>query len=694
MIQKILFSINKTIKSFVQSHIQLFRVLIFVFTGLILFSFYPNQSSFRYDYRINKPWLHPDLIAPFDFSINKSERQINEERLQIKQTITPFYLYDSLVTAQKREEFNSAINECVKNGTPIKISPKERSLMSNLLDTLFKKGIIHHQNSINEFEKSPQIQLIKNNKVERFNRDDFFNIVTADLFIQQKLNEYKFDDVEKARSFLESFLVHNIVYDPLTTQKDLQLGYENLSSTFGLVQKGERIVSKGELVSQEKYQIISSLELQYKHEENDSISGALFNIGTIFLIFLALFLLYFYLFLFDKKVYTRLKRLALLSTVFLSMVFSSFVLFTYAPDYIYAFPFCLFAISNKVFFSSRVSILSYIIGILLIGSVVTGGFEFVLIQSFVGIASILSLKSLYRRSQFVITTAIIFVLYLTTFIIRTMMLDNGFDFLNTQQMWQFTISAGLTLLAYPYLFILEKSFRLVTDFTLLELSNTNLPLLRELATKAPGTFLHSILVANIAEEVTHKINGNILLVRTGALYHDIGKLSNPTFFIENQHGVNPHDELPADESAAIITNHVTEGLVLARKYKLPDEIMGFIRTHHGTRKTAFFYNKFVINNPDINVNENFFTYVGPTPRTKEEAVLMLADIFEAATRSMKDPSKDNISAFVENMVDKLIQNHQFDDANITFKDLKIIKETFKSQLINIYHKRIEYPKTV
>lgn len=692
MIHKIVFPFHKTIRSFVQSHIQLFRIFIFIFTGLILFLFYPNQSSFRYDYRVNKPWLHPDLIAPFDFSINKSDRQMKEERLQVKQSIIPYYFYDSLVTAQKREEFNVAIDDCVKNGTPLKITNNERSLMTNLLDTLFEKGIIHNQNTIAEFDKSLQIQLIRDNKVERFNRDDFFNIISADLFIKQKLIDYKFENIEKSKSFLESFLVHNIVYDPQTTQKDLQLGYENLSATFGLVQKGERIVSKGELVSQEKFQIISSLEVQYKEES--SISGFLFNFGALILIVIALFLLYFYIYLFDKKVYFRLKRLALLSTVFLSMVFSSFLLFTYAPDYIYAFPFCLFAISNKVFFSSRVSILSYLIGILLIGTVVTNGFEFVLIQSFVGIAAILSLKSLYRRAQFVLTTAIIFVLYLTVFLLRTMMLDNGFDFLNTQQMWMFTISAGLTLFAYPYLFILEKSFKLVTDFTLLELSNTNLPLLRELATKAPGTFLHSILVANIAEEVTHKINGNILLVRTGALYHDIGKLSNPSFFIENQHGVNPHNELPADESAAIITNHVTEGLVLARKYKLPDEIMGFIRTHHGTRKTAFFYNKFVINNPHVDVQDQFFSYMGPTPRTKEEAVLMLADIFEAATRSMKEPSKENISAFVENMVDKLIENHQFDDANITFKDLKIIKETFKTQLINIYHKRIEYPKTV
>lgn len=694
MINKIFFSFSKLISSIIKRNVTLFRVLIFVVTGLLLVLFYPDQSSFKYDYRINKPWMHGDLIAPFDFSINKTDPEIKQERQLIRQSMVPFYLFDSLVSAQKRGEFEIALNDCKTSGTPFKLTESEALTLMAIMDTLSRRGVIQHQNNANEYAQSEQIQLIKSNKVDKVKRNSFFTIQSADEYIEDRLTKAGFSDIDKVKSFMESFLVHNIVYDGQTTQKDLQLAYENLSSTYGLIQKGERIVSKGELVSSEKYQIISSLEMQYKQEDSSSIGGSWFYLGKIVLVSMVLFILYFYLFLFDRTVYFRLKRLALLSTVFLSMVIPSFILFSYAPDSIVAFPFCLFAISNKVFFSSRVSMLSYILGILLIGTYVPGGFEFVLVQSLVGIAAILSLKSLYRRAQFLTTTAIIFALYLSIYIVRTMMLDNGFDFLDTRLMWQFSISAGLTLLAYPFLYILERSFRLVTDFTLLELSNTNLPLLRELATKAPGTFLHSILVANIAEEVIHKINGNMLMVRTGALYHDIGKLANPTFFIENQHGVNPHDELPANESAAIIINHVTEGLALARKYKLPDEVMGFIRTHHGTRRTAFFYNKFVTQNHEAPVKDSFFTYPGPTPRTKEEAVLMLADIFEAATRSMKDPSKENISAFVENMVDKLIENHQFEEADITFKDLKIIKETFKTQLINIYHKRIEYPKSV
>lgn len=669
-----------------------FRFLIFAITGILIIYFYPNQTNFKYDYRKNKPWLHSDLIAPFDFSINKAESDLKLERDIVKQKTIPYYSYDSAVTMNKRMELIVGLNECKANKTPIEVSDIQMLQYLAIMDSVFEAGIIQSPINDNSHFKNPQLQLVRNSQVELVQRDHFFTIVSADKYIQNQLEQKRVTNVEKVKSFLESFLIHNIIFDESTTNKELKLSLDNISTTYGLIQKGERIVSKGELVSTEKYQIIHSLETLYKEDKNIRLGGFWASLGKTLLVLIILFILYFYVYLFDKKVFHRLKRLALLSTVVVTMVVPAFILYSSFPDYFLAFPFCIFAISNKVFFSSRVSILSYILSIILIGSIVSGGFEFVFTQVIVGLAAILSLKSLYRRAQFLTTALTVWVLYIAIHLIRTMILDNGFDFLNTNQMWMYTISAFLTLLTYPYLFVLEKTFRLVTDFTLLELSNTNLPLLRQLATKAPGTFLHSVLVSNIAEEVTHKINGNILLVRAGALYHDIGKLSNPSFFIENQHGINPHDEIPAGESAAIIINHVAEGVKLARKHKLPDEVIGFIRTHHGTQKTSYFHNKEMIDNPGKDINEGLFTYLGPRPRSKEEAVMMLADIFEAATRSMKTHTRENISEFVENMVDQLILNHQFNDANITFNDLKIIKETFKTQLINIYHKRIEYPK--
>jgi len=692
MINKYKNTVYGSVRQFIQKNIRFFRGMVFVVTGLIIVLFYPNEASFKFDYRKNKPWMYEDLIAPFDFSINKTDADFKQEKERVKQTVVPYFNYDSVVTQKKRDEFVIALNDCRTTGMPIKFTDGEAKKLLPILDSVYAKGIIQSQRSDNGAQQTQTVQLVKSNSVETRSRSDFFTIVSADKYIQSKLVSMGFSDVSSVKSFVESFLTHNVIYDGITTQKELNMAFDNISPSYGLVQKGERIISKGELITTEKYQILSSLEMQYQGGDYKAVGGFGFVIGKSLLIFLVLFILYFYVYLFDKKVFYRLKRIALLSTVFLSMVVPAFVLYSYAPEYLLAFPFCIFAIANKVFFSSRVSILSYVMAVLLVGSFVVGGFEFALIQILVGLSAILSLKSLYRRAQFVTTALLVFGVYLLLFTIKSLMFDNGLDSINTQQLWLYVISAALTLMTYPFLYILERIFRLVTDFTLLELSNTNLPLLRELATKAPGTFLHSVLVSNIAEEVTHKINGNMLLVRTGALYHDIGKLSNPSFFIENQHGVNPHDELPANESAAIIINHVAEGIAIARKYKLPDEIMGFIRTHHGTRKTAYFYNKYMLNNMAKAVDDSLFTYPGPTPRTKEEAVLMLADILEAATRSMKEHTKENISTFVEDMVDKLIENHQFDQANITFKDLLVIKETFKSQLINIYHKRIEYPK--
>lgn len=654
--------------------------------------FYPNEASFKYEYRKNKPWMYQDLIAPFDFSINKTDAEIKQEKEQAKQNIIPYYNYDSIVTQKKRDEFVAALNDCKTSGLPIKLDESKASRLLMVMDSVYSRGIIQTQQQDHVFFETPTLQLVKNSSVETRSRKDFYTIATADQFLQSKLIQLKFSDIPSVKSFIESFLTHNVLFDGITTQKELDMAFDNISISYGLIQQGERIISKGELITEEKFQILSSLEKQYQQGDYKAVGGFGFVLGKVILVTLVLFLLYFYVFLFDKKVFLRLKRIALLSTIFLSMVIPSFLLYSYAPEYLLAFPFCIFAIANKVFFSSRVSILSYVLGILIIGSFVVGSFDFVFVQILVGLTAVLSLKSLYRRAQFVITALLVFVTYLLLFGVRSLMFDNGLDSINTHQLWLYAVSAGLTLMTYPYLYILERIFRLVTDFTLLELTNTNLPLLRELSAKAPGTFLHSMLVSNIAEEVTHKINGNMLLVRTGALYHDIGKLANPSFFIENQHGVNPHDDLLPNESAAIIINHVTEGLAIARKYKLPDEVMGFIRTHHGTRKTTYFYNQYVLNHPGEEVEERLFTYPGPTPRTKEEAVLMLADILEAATRSMKEHTKENISAFVEDMVNKLIESHQFDNANITFKDLQIIKETFKLQLINIYHKRIEYPK--
>ncbi len=396
------------LRLFIQKNILFFRGTIFVLTGLIIVMFYPNEASFKFEYRKNKPWMYQDLIAPFDFSINKTEADFKQEKERAKQSIVPYYNYDSVVTYKKKNEFVIALNDCKTTGVPIKLNNGESEKLLAIIDTVYLRGIIQSQRNENIFHQTQTVQLVKNNSVEIRSRSDFFTIVTADRYIQSKLTQLGFRNISSVKSFVESFLTHNVLYDGITTQKELDMAFDNLSPSYGLVQKGERIISKGELITAEKYQIISSLETQYQEGDYKAVGGFGFEIGKSMLVFLILFILYFYVYLFDKKVFYRLKRIALLSTVFLSMVIPAFIVYSYVPEYLPAFPFCIFAIANKVFFSSRVSILSYIMGVLLVGSFVVGGFEFSLIQILVGLLAILSLKSLYRRAQFVTTALLVF----------------------------------------------------------------------------------------------------------------------------------------------------------------------------------------------------------------------------------------------------------------------------------------------
>jgi putative nucleotidyltransferase with HDIG domain len=346
-----------------------------------------------------------------------------------------------------------------------------------------------------------------------------------------------------------------------------------------------------------------------------------------------------------------------------------------------------------IFNDTRLALFSHLITIILTGLIVPNSYEFVFLQLFAGIVTILSIVRLERRSQFFLTSLLIFITYSIIYIGMTLIKEGSINEMNSFYFVLFAGSAILTFFSYPVIFVFERIFGLITDVRLLELSNTNNKVLRELALKAPGTFQHSMQMANLAEEAVYEIGGNPLLVRTGAMYHDIGKINEPLFFIENQTtGLNPHDELTYEESAAIIIDHVISGVEKAKKHKLPEQIIDFIRTHHGTRKTEYFYTLAKKANPEEEIDSKIFTYHGPEPFSKETAVLMMADVVEAASRSLKKPDEESISILVENMIDKQMENHQLDNADITLRDIRKIKKIFKKKLMNIYHLRIEYPE--
>lgn len=403
--------------------------------------------------------------------------------------------------------------------------------------------------------------------------------------------------------------------------------------------------------------------------------------------------LFFFLFFFRLEVFAESKQLVLLLMLILFMVFVTSLVVKFSPAYVYLVPVCMIPIVIGVFMDSRLALFAHLITIIITGFLVPNSYEYVFLQLFAGIVTILSTVRLERRSQFFFASLMIFLTYSVIYTGMTLIKEGSLNDINYTYYAYFGGSAVLTLFSQPFIYIFEKLFGLITNVTLLELSNTNNKLLRELALKAPGTFQHSMQMANLAEEAIHEIGGNPLLVRTGAMYHDIGKINDPVYFIENQTtGVNPHDELTYDESAGIILDHVLSGVERAKKYNLPEQIIDFIRTHHGTRKTEYFYALAKKENPSEEVDERDFTYPGPEPFSKETAVLMMADTVEAASRSLKIPDEESIDKLVEGVIDKQIESKQFDNADITLRDIKRIKSIFKKKLMNIYHLRIEYPE--
>ncbi|MBE9480949.1 MAG: HDIG domain-containing protein, partial [Bacteroidetes bacterium] len=537
------------------------------------------------------------------------------------------------------------------------------------------------------------IIILKDNIAEEKNLSQVFSIHTANEFILEQLRDYKNVDRALLLSILEKFLIPNIFYDAETTEKEKQILLNNISLTHGMVQTGERIISKGELVTGNKYQVLESIKMEYEQQLGSPSTYYSILIGQIILISISVIVLLFFLLYFRKDIYADNKKLILILLVIILMVFITSLVIKFNVGYLYLVPICLVPIVIRAFFDTRLALYVHIITIIIIGFLVPNSFEFVFLQLIAGIIVIISVVHLQKRSQFFVTSFMIFLTYITVYVGLTLIQEGSLMGVELKYLALFAGSAVLTLFSYPLIFIFEKIFGMITDVTLMELSNSNTKLLRELSMKAPGTFQHSLQVANLAEEALYEIGGNTLLARTGALYHDIGKMDMPEYFVENQStGVNPHDDLPFDESAKIIISHVRKGVKKAKKHNLPEQIIVFIKTHHGTRKVMYFYNMLLKEKPDEQIDEAIYTYPGPIPFSKESAVLMMADSVEAASRSIKQPNEQNLSELVDNIINKQVENEQFVNSNITLREITKIKNILKKKLMNMYHVRIEYPE--
>ena len=691
------------------NHEQFFRVFLFVFTLSIIVYVFPRQAKFKYEFTKGKPWMHETIIAPFDFSVLKSNEVLNKEKQIIEKQHAPIFNYNAdifeiqlQIFVEKFEEkwsFNNNVKRDDKftffnlfKQKKIDNKTRKHNLVNygySILKEIYNKGIIQLNGEFS-YDSDLRILLKKGSLAEKEYIGNFYTINSAankiNLTSNLSDNEYDF-----LIPILLSSLEHNITYDNVSSEALLLNELEGINNTQGLIVTGQVIVSKGELVTSEIYQKLLSLKKLYEGKQWNLTSYYLVLFGQIVLVGISLFILFLFIKQNRIEVLNNITKISMILTLILLMVIVSSITIAIDISYLYLVPFCILPIILKAFFDTRVALFTHLISILIIGFIAPNRFEFIFLQLIAGIVSILTVLKMYKRAQLFISVGKIIGVYFLIYIALSVTHDGSFSAVELKVISLFTVSGVLTLFAYPIIFAFEKIFSLVSDISLLELTDTNSPLLRRLSDEAPGTFQHSLQVANLTEEGVLEIGGNALLARAGAIYHDIGKLRNPMYFIENQSlNINPHDELEFDESAEIIIKHVIAGIEIAKENNLPDELIDFIRTHHGTTTVQYFYKQFIANFPEKEGDIIDFTYPGPKPYSKETAVLMMADASEAAARSIKSPTAEHIDDLIEKVINKQIEQEQFTNADITLKEITIIKKLFKKKLVNIHHVRLEY----
>lgn len=676
-------------------HSEILKGFLLLISVLVIVIALPKEAKFKYEFQKGKNWPHQALISPFDFAINKSPEEINQERSEIMNNLHPYFRIDTTIQKQAflnfSKDFNTRLNN-EENKKKAKVNKFQEETGLRILRTIYEKGLLENNHLIENKREDYTIVAVKGNIAEEFELNDFFNIHTAISFIESSLKSSPKADIHLLKPLLESQLLPNVVYDENSTQKAYQQQIDNISLTHGMIHKGEPIIYKGDFIDNEKYQILESLRAAFEKNESGS-DNYLLRLGQFILVGITLLLLLVFLASFRRDIF--------IDNLKTGFIFLNIVLFTLIYIWVlknnkinhYIVPFCIVPIIIRTFFDTRVALFTHFILVLLVGFIAPNGFEFVFLQITAGMVAIFSIVSMRKRSQLFISAGVILLTYFVTYIGLSLVHEVDFSKINYDNGLWFAANCLLILFAYPLIFIYEKLFGFISDVSLLELSDTNSTLLRELALKAPGTFHHSIQVANLAEAAAFKIGGNTLLVRTGALYHDIGKMDMAMYFIENKNSyVNPHDELSFNESARIIISHVIRGIEKAKKYKVPEPIIDFIRTHHGTTTVQYFYNSYLKTYPEKIVDKSEFSYPGPIPFSKETAILMMADSVEAASRSLQKPDAEKIDKLVEDIINYQIKEGQFDNSNITFRDITEIKKIFKKRLMSIYHIRIEYPK--
>ena len=677
------------INLFHKNHSLIYKVFLFVITTFVIVYLFPKSGTFRYSFEKGKPWQSENLYAPFDFAIKKTTEEIDSEKQQIKLQSPIFFDVDTAVVAAVKNEYSTVFErsffELPKDQT--KIDLYQKGVM--LLDQIYQSGVLQNKY---DYSPSQQISILVNKTqsgVKRF--DSFFLQTDLKSFVESNVNTLGLDAYRQRYLALFFDLVKpNSQLNKSITQISLEERLSQMKLVRGRVDKQTLIISKGEVVQGDKYAVLKSLVSEYESQVWTDSNYTLVVTAYTVLVSLALLMLLLFMKKYRIEVFSNNTKVTFIFFNIVLMVFLTTLVVNYNSSYIYIVPLCILPLILKAFFDARLGLFTHVITVLLLGFVVANNYEYMFLQIIAGIVTILTVSELYKRANLFISVGQITLIYILSYFAFFVIHEGSIDSLRWETFLLFVLCGLATLFVQPLIYVYEKLFGLVSDVSLLELSDTNSKLLKELSDKAPGTFHHSLNVANLAEAAANEIGANTMLVRVGALYHDIGKMKNPTYFTENQStGINPHDELSPKESAQLIINHVIEGIELAKKNNLPDRVIDFIRTHHGTSVVYYFHNKQIESNQEFDAAD--FTYKGPNPFSKETAILMMCDSVEAASKSLKNPTSTKINSFVEAIISKQMESKQFLNANITFKEIESIKKVLKHKLANIYHLRIEYP---
>ena len=680
---------NNFVNNLYKNQALFYKIFLFIITAALIVSLLPTGGKFKYEITKGKPWQYENLYAPFDFAILKSDEEIVKEKQQIISNHIPYYNYNEAVVEEVQAQVPQAIQNVFSDSV---LNRRERvieNFVKKVIEGVYEFGLLDQEKRL----EPDQLVYLKKGNVAR-------EVNMGKIFSQDEIRSYLTTNIDRSNltslkpELLELFYnitQPNVTFDEALTEKELESKLRGISYTRGSIEQGTVIISRGEIVEGQKLDILRSLRQEYESQIWSESSYNWILLGYSLLVCLALLMLLLFIRKYRRYIYDNNVKISFIFFNILLMVFLTSLVVNFEPKYVYIVPLCILPLTLKAFFDSRLGLFAHVITVLILGFVVPNSYEYMFLQIIAGIVTILTVSELYKRANLFISVGQITFVYILVYFAFTVIQEGSILELDADIFLTFVLGGLATLFVQPLIYIYEKFFGLVSDMSLLELSDTNSKLLKELAEKAPGTFHHSLNVANLAEAAANEIGANAMLVRVGALYHDIGKMENPTYFSENQAtSLNSHDELSPKESAEIIIGHVIRGIEIAKKYNLPDRVIDFIRTHHGTSTVYFFYMKEKEQNDNAVAAD--FTYPGPIPFSRETAILMMCDSVEAASKSLKEPTTARINDFVEKIINKQMEEAQFLNADVTFKEIQLIKKVLKQKLKNIFHLRVEYPE--